>query len=293
MATLDPAQLEALSAAVSEGTLEAAARSLHVTPSAVSQRIKALEVSVGRVLLVRTKPIAATAAGEVLVRLARQIQALTADVAHELGGADDVAAVVPLAVNADSLSTWVLPALASVGPPLVFDLHREDEARTADLLRAGTVMAAVSAAHEAVPGCTVERLGSMRYRPTSSKAFAARWFPDGVTPQALSLAPVLVFDRNDHMQDGYLRHRSRRPIDPPRHHVPGSVEFAMAVAAGLGWGMLPDLQTGTMSGRADLVDLDPRGGLDVHLYWQQWRLRSAALDRVAAAIRGAAAAVLG
>ncbi len=52
----DPAQLRALSAAVSEGTFEAAARALHVTPSAISQRIKALETSVGRVLLVRTKP---------------------------------------------------------------------------------------------------------------------------------------------------------------------------------------------------------------------------------------------
>src|ERR1700712_1596519 len=103
----DLLQLAALSAAVTEGTFDAAARVLHVTPSAISQRIKALEVSVGRVLLVRSKPIQPTAAGQALARLAGQVSALTADVAAELGGdgAPDRAVVVPLAVNADSLAT--------------------------------------------------------------------------------------------------------------------------------------------------------------------------------------------
>ncbi len=285
----DPAQLAALSAAVAEGTFEAAARVLHVTPSAISQRIKALEMSVGRVLLVRSKPIEPTAAGQVMVRLAGQIRALTADVARELGGADapGAAIVIPLAVNADSLATWVLPALTAVGPPIVFDIYREDEALTVELLRRGSVMAAVSASTAVVPGCTVERLGAMQYRPSASKAFVARWFPDGVTPQALALAPVVVFDRNDQMQDRYLRRRTRRRLDPPRHYVPGSADFREAVRLGLGWGMIPDLQ-----GATDLVELDPAGGIDVHLYWQQWRLRSAALDEVAAAVRAAAADVL-
>ena len=42
-----------LATVLDEGSLDAAARRLHVTPSAVSQRIKALEEHVGRVLLVR------------------------------------------------------------------------------------------------------------------------------------------------------------------------------------------------------------------------------------------------
>jgi LysR family transcriptional regulator, chromosome initiation inhibitor len=286
MPEIDTAQLRALAAAVSEGTFDAAARSLHLTPSAVSQRIKALETSVGRVLLTRSKPVRPTTAGETLLRLARQIATLSADVTRELG--DEGAQItLPLAINADSLATWVLPALASVGAPLAFDLHRDDEARTADLLRAGTVMAAVTSSADPVPGCSVVRLGRMRYRARASAAFVRQWFPDGVTPQALGAAPVVVFDRADTMQDRYLQRRSRRRLDPPRHHVPASSDFRDAVRLGLGWGMVPDLQT-----TPELVELDPRGVIDVHLYWQQWRLHSAALEQVGQAVRAAAAQAL-
>jgi LysR family transcriptional regulator (chromosome initiation inhibitor) len=292
MDTLDPGQLEALAAAVAEGTFDAAARALHVTPSAVSQRIKALETVVGRVLLVRSKPVQPTEAGRLLVRLAGQLRSLTDDVAAQLNDrADRGPVVVSLAVNADSLATWALPALATLGPPLVLDLHREDQERTADLLRSGTVMAAITASAERVPGCTVTSLGRMRYRPFASKAFAGRWFPDGVTPASLAEAPVVVFNRADTLQDRYLQRRARRPLNPPRHHVPGSVAFVEAVRLGLGWGMLPDQQLTGVT-RRRLVELDPRGAIDVHLYWQQWRLSSAALDAVAHVVREAAATAL-
>jgi LysR family transcriptional regulator (chromosome initiation inhibitor) len=279
---MDLDQLDALAAAVAEGSFDAAARRLHVTPSAVSQRIKALETSVGRVLLIRSRPVRATASGQTLLRAARQIEAVTAEVAQELGeeGEDQLPGIA-LAVNADSLGTWLLPALAAVDPPLAFDLRRADETRTAELLRDGSVIAAVTASADPVPGCLVRPLGRMRYRPRASPVFAARWFPDGATPEALARAPVVVFDRTDQLQGRYLRRRSRRRLDPPRHYVPGSSAFTEAVRFGLGWGMVSDLSA---SGAPELMDLDPQGAIDVHLYWQQWRLRSAALERVALAV---------
>ncbi|SOD71009.1 LysR family transcriptional regulator [Jatrophihabitans sp. GAS493] len=299
-ANLNPAQLEALAAAVSEGTFEAAAGALHVTPSAISQRIKALETMVGRVLLTRGKPVQPTPSGELLLRLARQIQMITADAVQEIRRADSLGApgrvVIPLAVNADSLATWLLPALAAVSSSLLFDLHRDDQERTAELLRQGAVMAAVTSSADAVPGCSVERLGRMRYRPTASPAFIDRWFADGATVASLARAPVVVFDRGDRLQDDYLATRSRRTLDPPRHHVPGSGAFLEAVRLGLGWGMVPDLQNpavpvGPPVGPA-LVPIEPRGRIDVDLYWQQWRLRSPSLDLVADAVRVAAAEML-
>jgi LysR family transcriptional regulator, chromosome initiation inhibitor len=292
--SIDPDQLEALAAAVSEGTFEAAARSLHVTPSAVSQRVKALETSVGRVLLTRSKPVMATPSGETLLRAARQIHAVTADALRELGASEveGPTTVVPLAVNADSLATWFLPALAGLGPDVVLDLRREDEERTADLLRRGEVMAAVTTSTTPVAGCTVHRLGGMRYAPRANPEFAARWFPTGATPASLAVAPVVAFDRHDHLQDRYLRRRAHRPLDPPHHFVPGSTAYLEAVRVGLGWGMVPDLQAGEDLRTGRLVDLDPGGEVDVELHWQQWRVAGPLLDRVATAVRTAAAAAL-
>ncbi len=290
--TLDQGQLDALLAAVTEGTFDAAARTLHVTPSAVSQRIKALETRVGRVLVTRSKPVAATASGAVLLQAARQMQAISGDVLAQLG--DDAPGdtlTVPLAVNADSLATWFVEALAAAGPGLTYDVRRADQSRTAELLRDGTVMAAVTASAQAVSGCTAHRLGQMRYRPRASAAFVGRWFSDGVTAQALSAAPVVLFDREDPLQDQYLRRRSHRRLSPPRCYVPGSGAFVQAVRQGLGWGMVPDLQA-SGGDPAALVEFDPPAVIDVPLYWQQWQRSSAALERVSAAVRAHAGAVL-
>ena len=282
-------QLRALAAAVTTGTLEGAARELHVTPSAVSQRLKALEAATGRVLLVRSKPVRVTPSGAAVLRLARQIALLAADAARELDAEGPTGRpTVPIAVNADSLATWVLPALAPLATDYCFDLHRADQEHTGDLLRDGTVMAAVTAEADPVPGCRVVRLGAMRYRPTATRGFADRWFPGGVSPEALTAAPVVVFDRKDDLQHAYLRRRGA--AHPPTHYVPSSADYLRAVRLGFGWGTLPDLQ---LAGAPDgdggqLVELDPDGATDVVLYWQQWRLHSPALDRAAAAVQEAA-----
>src|SRR4051794_39906148 len=184
---LDPAQLRALDATVREGTLEAAARALHVTPSAISQRLRALEMAAGRVLLVRTKPVQVTESGQVVLRLARQVALLHADIARELGSDEATGRPpsLPVAVNADSMATWVLPALAPLAGDYTFDLHRADQEHTSPLLRTGAVMAAVTTDADPVPGCSSTRLGGMRYRPMAAPALAERWFPDGATPEAL------------------------------------------------------------------------------------------------------------
>ncbi|MFD7021928.1 LysR family transcriptional regulator ArgP [Promicromonospora sukumoe] len=295
----DSRQLEALAAVVAEGSFDAAAQALHVTPSAVSQRIRALENAAGSVLVRRARPVVATPSGQALLRLARQTELLGAEVAAELGahGADDPPGdaddgapgrlvTVPLAVSADSLATWVMPALAQV-EGVTFDLHRADDSRTADLLREGVVMAAVTSQTAQVQGCRSTPLGTMRYRPACTRAFAARWFPHGPTPEALDAAPVVVFDRTDDLQDVYLRAKAPG-ARPPRHHVPSTVEYEETIRLGLGWGMLLErpaiggLHTGTGGG---ITLLEPGYVLDIPLHLQQWKLRSAVLDRVAAALR--------
>lgn len=288
--TLDLAQLQALAASADEGTFEAAARRLHVTPSAISQRIRALENSVGAILLTRSKPVRATEAGETYLALARKIDALTADARAEAGGDEPVS--VPIAVNGDSLATWVLPALAPLAASTRFTFHREDQDHSTALLRDGTVMAAITTEATPVQGCTVRVLGTMRYRLVCSPGFAARWFETGVDAASLRRAPVVVFDTKDDLQHRYARDRFATTLDEPSHFVPSSSDFVAAVAQGFGWATVPDLQSLPLLERGALVELDPGHHLDVALHWQQWALSTAALDRTAAAIADAAARVL-
>ncbi|MFF9035709.1 LysR family transcriptional regulator ArgP [Streptomyces sp. NPDC014892] len=288
-----------LLAVVDEGTFDAAAGALHVTPSAVSQRVKALEQRVGRVLLIREKPVRPTESGEVIVRFARQLARLEHDAHAALGmtGAGETTRV-SIAVNADSLATWFLPALTRVPEEMrpCYELLREDEQHTARLLREGLVMAAVTSAPDAVAGCSVRPLGRMRYRPCATPAFAERWLGLGSgTPlkDLIADAPVVFFDRRDEFQDVFVRRLTRgRPASARRHYVPTSEGFVDAVAAGMGWGMVPAAQAGRLLAGGRLVDLAPEEFVDAQLFWQQWKLDSPALTAVAEAVAAEAAETL-
>lgn len=288
--------IETLSAVVREGTFDLAARSLHVTPSAVSQRIKALEQRVGRVLVVRSKPVRPTSAGEALLRLGQQLTLLEDETLRQLGTARETGGptTLPIAVNADSMATWLLPPLARIAAreDVVFDLVRDDQDHTADLLASGRVMAAVTGDSTPLPGCTSTPLGRMRYRAYAAPDFAARWFPDGLTTAALARAPRIDFDRKDTLQDRFTRRVTRRALDPPRHYVPASADFAVATHLGLGWALLPAAHALPSVDAGALVDLAPGRHLDVPLHWQQWNLRSSLIDAVAAEVGSEARRVL-
>ncbi|MEU4687529.1 LysR family transcriptional regulator ArgP [Actinoplanes sp. NPDC023714] len=269
---MDQVQLATFQAVVELGSFEAAARALHVTPSAVSQRIKALEQSVGQVLVRRGKPCAATTAGQALVRFAGQVALLEREALAQ--ARDDTRLAV--VVNADSLNTWFLPVLTAV-PDVRFELHVDDQDHSAELLRTGQAMAAVTADRVAVQGCRVERLGVMRYLAVSSTEVA-----DPGT------APVVVYNRKDELQQRFL---GERPL-PPAHYVPAAASFEEAIRQGLGWGMMPEQHARPDLAAGRLVEVVPGRFLDVPLYWQCWKIRSSVLETLTAAVRTAAASSL-
>ncbi len=285
---IDSAQLATLAAVVDEGSFDAAAKSLQVTPSAVSQRIKALENHTGQVLVLRTRPSRPTAAGEALLRLARQVSLLeTETLAAVQGVAEGLR--LPIAVNADSLNSWFLPALLAMGRETYFDLRQEDQDHSAELLRAGTVLAAVTADPVAVQGCRVQPLGRMRYLSVATPEFAERWLADRPLPEALSVAPMMVFNRKDALQHRLLRKVTRRRLDPPTHSIPSPGPFARAIRLGLGWGMVEEDAVEDELAAGRLVEVAPGRYVDVPLYWQHWKLSSTVLDALTEAVRSAAA----
>jgi LysR family transcriptional regulator, chromosome initiation inhibitor len=271
---MDVDQFRAFVAVVDHGTFDAAARVLHVTPSAISQRIKSLETTAGAVLVQRTKPVRPTERGLAVLRQARQLLHVADETVQQLR-APDVSAPgrirIPIVVNADSIATWFASAVTTVGTTGEVELE---------------VMAAVTTEPRPVQGCSVRRLGAMAYRAKAARSFVRRWFPDGVDRAALAAAPVVQFDRKDRMQIG-LAERLGITGTLPQTFVPDSTQFVAAVRAGVGWGMVPDLQ----DPRDALVTLDPTWTAEVTLHWQVWRVASDALDAVTAAVVAAATGI--
>jgi LysR family transcriptional regulator (chromosome initiation inhibitor) len=286
---LNPGQLDALVAIAEHGSFEAAARELHVTPSAVSQRIRALEAAAGQVLVSRGAPCRPTAHGEWLVRVGRQTRLLYAEASQALTGTAPVE--LPVAVNADSLAGWFLDVLGEVADwdRTAIRLHVEDQGYSQELLRRGDVLAAVTSDPAAVQGCTVHPLGALRYVPAATPAFAARW-RRGPAPDWAAM-PVIVFNDKDDLQHELLRRHGAAAGPPVVHRIPSTADFAAAVRLGLGWAMLTELQARGPLDSGELIRLSA-DVTEVPLYWQRWRLDSPRLDALTAAVGRAAAAHL-
>ncbi|GAA1391300.1 LysR family transcriptional regulator ArgP [Luteococcus peritonei] len=281
--------LRTLVAVIDEGSFEAAADELHVSASAVSQRIKAMESHLGRLVVRRTLPCTVTEAGEQLLRMARQVLLLEDETLAELT-APQAAGVLRAAVNADSLATWFRPVLTEAAgwSDVTLRLEVEDQDHSSALLRRGDVMGVVTSQAGAVTGCRQELLGRMRYLPVAAPSLVERHRRGSEVD--LATLPALRYNAKDDLQLALLR---RRGIDvvPPQPQLPGSEAFLAGVEAGLGWGMIPQVQLGDAleTGRLELLCDEV---LDLPLYWQAWRIESTRVSRLGEAVRRAARAGL-
>ncbi len=295
---LDYAGLEALAAVLREGSFERAARRLHVTPSAVSQRIKQLEERVGQVLVQRGTPCTGTAAGRRLCLHLEQVALLEHQLRRTHPDLLPNAATVPtlkLAVNADSLSTWFMDAVAAftAGGEELLDLRIDDQEHTGERLRQGEVIAAVTATGTHIPGCNTWPLGTMRYVAAASPAFVQRHFAAGLTPAALARAPMMIYGRKDRLQDQWLHGQGLTPrTQAPRHFMPSAMDYMRACEIGVGWGMHPTVLARAQLAQGSLVELKPGAVLDVPLYWAHPRSAQQTLERLTQCVMAAARAWL-
>jgi LysR family transcriptional regulator (chromosome initiation inhibitor) len=212
MHLFDPDALECLAAIVEEGGFERAAERLSITQSAVSQRLRALEAQAGTVLLVRSRPLKATAAGRLLLKHAKQLRLLRVDLEHDLqelapssttGQREDER--ISIAVNADSVATWALPALDALargGLPL--EMITDDQDFTHEWLREGQVLGCVTTVKQALRGCKVVPLGAMGYVAVAHRDYAQAHLPRGLTPHNFREVAFVAFDRKDDMQAEFV-----------------------------------------------------------------------------------------
>jgi LysR family transcriptional regulator (chromosome initiation inhibitor) len=290
---LDYAALSALAAVIREGSFERAALVLHVTPSAVSQRIRLLEERVGCALVVREQPCRATETGRRLCQHVDRVRLLEQELQGTLPALapDGIARVpLPIAVNADSLATWFAPAIAAFAAdaPVLVEVAVDDQDHTSEWLRSGAVLAAVTGTARPAAGCSSRPLGAMRYLAAASPAFVARHFASGVGAGSLAQAPSLVFNTKDELQDRWVRRLCHRPVDLPRHSLPSPQAFVVAAVAGMGWGLQPQSLIAAHLQDGSLVELVPDTPLDVPLYWQHARAASALLEGLSREVLAAA-----
>ncbi len=276
----DQLSLRALSAIVREGSFEAAANTLSMTQPAVSQRIKALEERVGAQLIVRGRPCVATQYGQILSKLADQINFLEFDAKQSLdalGVATGVSpAVLRIAVNADSIATWfsavVHRARAELG--VFLDILSEDQTLTAKLLASGEVVGAITTETLSIPGSTLTPLGSMPYVAVAAPAFVGAYFVNGVAPASMRRAPSLHYDRSDRLPDRWALEAFGENCVLRGHCVPSYGGYLTCCLAGSGWGMMPLISVRGLIENGDLIELMPQSCLQEPLFWHVSARRS-------------------
>jgi len=288
--------LKAFAAVLQEGGFDKAARQLHLTQSAVSQRVKQLEDQCGQILLARTTPPQPTQAGRLLLKHFLQVRQLEDEVQEKIGGKGHQVATLSIGVNADSLATWFgrsIPAFVR-REGILLDLRVDDQDQTHRLLKNGEVMGCISTQATAMQGCTVSELGCMPYRIFAAPDFANLWFGGAkMTLETCRRAPFILFNRKDEVHHQlFQRVLGEIPSPLPTHYLPSSEKFVDFIADGMGYGMLPDQQSRAMVEQGELIDLAPGNCVTVHLYWHSWNIGSSALKKLSEYLIGEASSCL-
>jgi LysR family transcriptional regulator (chromosome initiation inhibitor) len=297
MSTFDPDALECLAAIVEEGGFERAAQRLSITQSAVSQRLRALEAQVGTVLIVRSRPLKATPAGQLMIKHAKMMRLLRADLEKDLKELAPSSAAtgrgeerISVAINADSIATWALPALnelARAGLPV--EIIADDQEFTHEWLREGQVLGCVTSLGQALRGCRMEPLGVMDYVLIAQPDFAREHCPRGLNTQNFHRLPFIAFNRKDHLQHAFVSETfGLQRVLLKQRFVPSSEGQVRAVLAGWGVSVVPWLLVRELIERGELVNAAPKHRLGVALHWHCWNLSSDVLDALSAALRAAA-----
>jgi LysR family transcriptional regulator, chromosome initiation inhibitor len=301
MSTFDPDALECLAAIVEEGGFERAAQRLSITQSAVSQRLRALEAQVGTVLIVRSRPLKPTSAGQLLLKHTKQLRLLRADLERDLrelapsstGGAREEERI-SIAVNADSIATWALPALGELARQgLPIEIITDDQDFTQEWLREGQVLGCITTLKQALRGCKVVPLGAMNYAAVAERDYARQRLPKGLSPHNFREVPFIAFNRKDDGPTEFIgKAFGLRRVSLNQLFVPSTEGQVRAVLAGWGVGLLPELLVAGLLAQGQLVNIAPAHKLPIQLYWHCWNLESEVLDQLTAALTQAAAQAL-
>ncbi|EJN8561361.1 LysR family transcriptional regulator ArgP [Vibrio alginolyticus] len=290
MRGLDYKWIEALDAIVYQGSFERAAEHLFVSQSAISQRIKQLEKFLAQPVLIRSQPPKPTPIGKKLLGLYRRVRLLEHEILPELKNDTSTRPVqLSLATNADSLATWLLPALKNVMKQRQVELKLTiyGEYRSIEKLKSGEVTGAISLESQPIPGCRADYLGRIDYVCVASPEFYQRYFSKGVNNQTLAKAPAVSYDQYDDLHKTFLtEHFNVNPDSVIHHNISSSEAFLKVALAGVAYCLIPRLQINDELDRGVLVDVTPGFLMSHRIYWHHWQLETGVLQEISNAIVG-------
>lgn len=284
-----------LAAVLRTGSFDGAAKSLNVTQSAVSQRIKQLEERTGALLVVRGRPCVATEDGLLLCEHVEQVMLLQHELMRRMGEEGGIesptAATIRIGVNNDSLATW-FPAVvkrAADEVNLRLEVISDDQDFTEERLRSGDALAVVTTSEKPVPGCQHISLGEMEYMAVATPEFASKYFGDRPTFENICAAPCVAFDRKDTLPEQWLAEAFGKAGELSSHHIPSYEGHLSCCLQAVGWVMMPDATVGPMVSTGDLIELVPDKRVSMPLYWQARSQSSAILRRLSKIVEEEAA----
>jgi LysR family transcriptional regulator (chromosome initiation inhibitor) len=289
---LDYKLVEAMAMVILEQGFEKAAHKLHLTQSAISQRIKLLEEQAGQILLIRDTPPCATSAGRRVLKHYMQVKRLEDDLLQYSSTASgNQFASISIGVNEDSLDLWFFDAIQPflADERVVLDLKVDDQERTHGFLKNGEVVGCISTEDQPMQGCRLTYLGRMNYHLMAAPDFVAKWFQNGLGLAGLHSAPAVIFSRKDDLHNKMCRRLVGKSLSQLNtFYIPSSKKFFDLIVSGFAYGMVPDLQGMPLLNKGRLIDLAPQVQIPVDLYWHCWNLKSPLLDKLTdTLVRGA------
>ncbi|HEI3963846.1 TPA: LysR family transcriptional regulator, partial [Escherichia coli] len=146
---IDYSLLKNLDLVIKQKGFYRAARILGISQSAISQKIKKLENQCGVQLITRTSPPHLTDYGQKLAGLLYHVNIFEHDVLNL--DANKSIVTIPIAVNSDTLATWLIPALCVFlkNPSIRLDIKVDDENKNLKRLLKGEVVGCISSQPQA------------------------------------------------------------------------------------------------------------------------------------------------
>ena len=233
-------QLEAFVAVVKFGTVHGAAESLYLTQTAITQRIRALEIKLHTTLFIRTRRgMLLTPEGEALLRYCNAAKELEGEALAVIQGAGKKTEIQlcitgPTSIMRSRIILDCLPAMKKY-PNLLMHFAINDNENRHQELRAGHCDFAILRVQDAAKEMTHKKLAAEEYILVGPTNWKGR-----KTKEIIQSERIIDFNPADQITFDYLKYYDLFDhAQHGRHLVNRTESLAMIVAEGLGYTTLP------------------------------------------------------